>query len=443
MPALRPNAPTGLPPGAALLFAVAAGASVANVYFAQPLLATLGADFGIGERAVGAVVTLTQLGYGIGLLLLVPLGDRLDRKRLAVAQMLALAFALTAVATARSPGVLFAAFAAVGLLAVVTQLLVASAAALADDTSRGRVVGTVTAGIVVGILLARTVAGLLADAAGWRSVYAASAVLSVAVAAALARILPSGGARPTPPPYRKLLGSLPELLRTEPLFRQRAVIALLLFASFGTLWSSVALPLSEPPYTLSHSAIGAFGLAGAAGALAASPAGRLADRGYARHVTGGGLALLTLSWLPLAATTSTLWALAAGAIVLDLAVQAVHVTNQTVLYALRPDAGSSLIGGYMVFYSLGSALGAITATTLYAAAGWHAVCALGASFALAGLGVWALGERGARRARSSAAATASGGQDIRTSTPELRKRSTQSANHEASASAACRAATSE
>lgn len=247
-------------------------------------------------------------------------------------------------------------------------------------------------------------------------------------------VLPVGGARPTPPPYRKLLGSLPELLRTEPLFRQRAAIALLLFASFGTLWSSVALPLSEPPYALSHSAIGAFGLAGAAGALAASPAGRLADRGYARQVTGGGLALLTLSWLPLAATTSSLWAPAVGAIVLDLAVQAVHVTNQTVIYALRPDAGSSLIGGYMVFYSLGSALGAITATTLYASAGWPAVCASGAAFALAGLAVWAVGERRAGRG---------GARDNRTSTPELRKTSTRSTNQEAPASAACRAATSE
>lgn len=168
------------------------------------------------------------------------------------------------------------------------------------------------------------------------------------------------------------------------------MFGLLIFAAFSTLWSSVALPLSEAPYFLSHSAIGALGLIGVVGALAAAAAGRLNDRGLSRRTTGIALALLAASWLPLSFTRGSLWALFAGVILLDLAVQAVHVTNQTLIYALHPEAGSRLIGGYMVFYSIGSATGAIAATSLYTVAGWGAVCALGAGFSCLGLALWAV-----------------------------------------------------
>ncbi|MFJ2636906.1 MFS transporter [Streptomyces sp. NPDC087422] len=376
--------------GVTLLFAVACGTSVANVYFAQPLLVTLGRDFSIGTATVGAIVTLTQVGYGLGLFFLVPLGDLLDRRRLVVAQLLFLAGALTAVGTAGDAALLLVGLAAVGLLAVVTQTLVAFAASLAPPGERGRVVGLVTSGVVVGILLARTASGVLADLAGWRSVYLTSAVLTCALALALHRLLPSRpGAPRTSGGYGRLLRSTVTLFARERLLRIRALLALLVFAAFSVLWSSVALPLSEPPLSLSHTAIGAFGLAGAAGALAATAAGRLNDRGLSQRTTGIALTLLTASWLPLAFTRQSLWALAVGVIVLDLAVQAVHVTNQTLVHALRPEAGSRLIGGYMVFYSLGSASGAFAATTLYAAAGWPAVCALGAALSLAALLLWA------------------------------------------------------
>ncbi|GLW11882.1 MFS transporter [Microtetraspora sp. NBRC 13810] len=381
----------GEPP--TLLLALAAGTSVANVYFAQPLLVTLGADFAIGPAALGTMVTLTQLGYGLGLFLVVPLGDLADRRRLVVTQLLLLAAALVAVGTAASAAVLLAGMAAVGLLAVVTQTLVACAASLAVPARRGAVVGTVTSGVVAGILLARTVSGLLADFAGWRSVYLASAALTCAVAVALRRALPPGGPPAPGLTYGRLLRSTVTLFAQERLLRLRAVFALLIFAAFSTLWSSVALPLSEPPLSLSHTAIGAFGLAGAAGAAAAAVAGRLNDRGHSRRTTGVALALLAASWLPLALTRQSLWALVGGVIVLDLAVQAVHVTSQSLIYPLRPDAGSRLIGGYMVFYSIGSAGGAAAATALYAAAGWTAVCALGAAISLLALLVWALTRR--------------------------------------------------
>ncbi|MFJ9179168.1 MFS transporter [Streptomyces sp. NPDC102360] len=377
--------------GTVVLFAVACGAAVANVYFSQPLLVTMGQELAMSPALVGSVVTVTQIGYGLGLFFLVPLGDMTDRRRLIVAQLLLLVLALAVVATSGTAAVLLAGMAATGFLAVVTQTLVAFAASLAPPVARGRVVGLVTSGVVIGILLARTASGLVADLAGWRAVYLASATLTALLAPVLYRVLPGhGGTRPEPLRYGRLLRSTVTLFARERLLRVRALLGLLIFAAFSTLWSSVALPLSRPPYSWSHSAIGALGLIGVAGALAANVAGRLNDRGLSHRTTGTALALLAASWLPLAFTRGSLWALVAGVLLLDLAVQAVHVTNQTLIYALHPDAGSRLIGGYMVFYSIGSATGAIAATSLYEAAGWGAVCVLGAAFSLLGLGLWAI-----------------------------------------------------
>ncbi|WP_079042032.1 MFS transporter [Streptomyces aureus] len=384
------SGPAGPRRGVVPLLAVACGAAVANVYFSQPLLVTMGQDLAMSPALVGSVVTLTHVGYGLGLFLLVPLGDTADRRRLIVAQLLLLVLALTVVATAGRAVILLAGMAATGLLAVVTQTLVAHAASLAPPAERGRVVGLVTSGVVTGILLARTASGVMADLAGWRSVYLASAALTTLLALVLYRALPRhGGAPPKALRYGQLLRSTVTLFAHDRLLQIRALLGLLVFAAFSTLWSSVALPLSDAPYFLSHSAIGALGLIGVAGALAATAAGRLNDRGHSRRTTGIALALLAASWLPLAFTRGSLWALFAGVILLDLAVQAVHVTNQTLIHARHPEAGSRLIGGYMIFYSIGSATGALAATSLYTTAGWGAVCALGAVFSCAALALWA------------------------------------------------------
>ncbi|WP_435972105.1 MFS transporter [Streptomyces sp. Qhu_M48] len=389
------GSPPAPPRGVFILFAVACGAAVANVYFSQPLLVTMGHDLAMSPALVGSVVTLTHVGYGLGLFFLVPLGDVANRRRLIVAQLLLLVAALVAVSVARTAAVLLAGMAATGLLAVVTQTLVAFAASLAPPTGRGRVVGLVTSGVVIGILLARTASGLMADLAGWRSVYLASASLTALLALVLYRVLPRhSDAASATLRYGQLLRSTITLFARERLLRLRALFGLLIFAAFSTLWSSIALPLSEAPYFLSHSAIGALGLIGVVGALAATAAGRLNDRGHSRRTTGIALTLLAASWLPLAFTRSSLWALVVGVILLDLAVQAVHVTNQTLIYTLHPDAGSRLIGGYMVFYSIGSATGAIAATSLYTVAGWGAVCALGAAFSCLGLALWAFTRHG-------------------------------------------------
>ncbi|MDN3261160.1 MFS transporter [Streptomyces sp. CSDS2] len=388
-------APTGPPPARlVLLFAIACGSAVANVYFAQPLLVTLGERFSLGSGLLGAIVTVTQVGYAAGLFLLVPLGDLADRRRLITLQLGLLAAALLAVALAPGTAVLLAALAMVGGLAVVTQTMVAAAAHLAAPAFRGRVVGAVTSGVITGILLARTVAGVLADLAGWRSVYLFSAAVTATLAVLLRRALPAGQPPADRIPYRRLLASTVTLFARNRLLRVRGALALLAFAAFSTLWSSVVQPLSSPPWSLSHTAIGAFGLAGAAGALAAGIAGRWNDRGLAQRTTGTALVLLALSWLPLAFTRQSLWALAVGTVLLDFAVQAVHVTNQTLIHAVRPDAGSRIIGGYMIFYSAGSALGATGSSLAYAAAGWTGVTALGAAFSCAALLLWATSRGG-------------------------------------------------
>jgi len=371
-----------------LLFAIACGLAVGNVYYAQPLLDAMAEAFAMSPATIGIVITLTQIGYGIGLVLLVPLGDLLNRRRLIVTQTLLSAAALLMIALAPDSAWLLLGMTLTGLLAVVTQVLVAYAATLAVPAQRGRVVGVVTSGIVVGILLARTVAGAMADLAGWRAIYLLSAGLTLLMALLLLRVLPKNEAAQPTSRYGALIASVFSLFRQEPVLRQRAILALLTFASAMVLWTPMVLPLAAPPLSLSHSEIGLFGLAGAAGALAAARAGHLADRGLGQWVSGLSLLLMLASWLPIALTQSSLWALLLGVITLDLGLQAVHVTSQSMIYSVRPEAQSRLTAGYMLFYSIGSALGSITSTAMYAWAGWTGVCLLGAAINAVALGYW-------------------------------------------------------
>lgn len=380
-----------------LLFAIACGMSVANIYFAQPLLDELSYEFNMDYAVIGILITVTQIFYALGLLLLVPLGDLLNQRRLIIGQMAISMAALVIVGTASSGAMLFAGLALVGLLAVVTQTIVAFVATVAAPAERGRAVGMVTSGIVIGILLARTISGVLKDLAGWRSVYLFSAALMLLMVYALYKTLPNVERKIKTLSYSQLLKSVLVLFLQERLLRVRAVLAMLIFTAFSILWTPLVLPLSAPPLSLSHSAIGAFGLVGVVGALAAAKAGKLADRGYGQRTTGIALSLLLLSWLPISYTERSLFALVIGIILLDLAVQAVHVTNQSMIFALRPQARSRMVAGYMIFYSIGSAAGSIASTHIYAQYGWHGVCVLGASVSAVALIFWAVtkGDKGA------------------------------------------------
>lgn len=379
-----------------LLFALTCAVAVANVYFAQPLLDAIAASLHLAPAMTGSVVTATQIGYAIGLLLIVPLGDLLERKRLILAQLVLSAVALTAVGTAQRWSALLGAMVCVGLMAVVVQVLVAYTATLAAPSQRGQAVGTVTSGVVLGILLARLTSGIIADLAGWRAVYFCSAALMLIMALILYKAIPATGRPPARSTYRALLLSVFELLVTEPILRVRGAFALLIFAAFSVLWTAMVLPLSAPPLSLSHTQIGLFGLAGIAGALAASKAGGWADRGLGQRTTGIALGLLTLSWLPSAFAETSLLALVGGVVILDFAVQAVHVTNQSLILAASPAAQSRLVGAYMCFYSIGSALGAAAATQVYAAWDWVAVCILGATISAAAWLFWLWTQRPGR-----------------------------------------------
>ena len=370
------------------LFAVTCALAVANVYFAQPLLESMAASLSVSPGTIGVVVTATQAGYAVGLLFIVPLGDLLNRKKLILTQLLLSALALCAVGLAQTWGMLLGAMVLVGLMAVVVQVVVAYAATLASPEQRGEAIGTVTSGVVLGILLARFVSGAVADLAGWRGVYFVSAILMVGIALVLFRTMPASTTPPARGGYWPLLHSVFQLYLTERTLRVRGTFALLIFAAFSVLWTSMVLPLSAPPLSLSHTQIGLFGLAGVAGALAAARAGRLADQGLGNRTTGVALALLTFSWLPTAFVESSLLAMIAGVVLLDFAVQAVHVTNQSLIFAARPDAQSRLVGAYMCFYSVGSGLGAIAATYTYAHFGWVAVCILGATISAVALLYW-------------------------------------------------------
>jgi predicted MFS family arabinose efflux permease len=374
-----------------MLFACASGLSVANVYYAQPLLDAISADFSISHAAVGAVIAVTQIGCALSLLLLVPLGDRLDRRQLMLSQLFALVVALAGVGLATSASALLFGMLAVGLLGTaMTQGLIAYAATAAAPADRGRIVGAAQGGVVIGLLLARVVAGTISDWAGWRGVYFFSALIMLGLAFLLWRALP----RQAPPSirltYSQLIFSMFTLLMRERVLQIRGVIALLMFSVFSIFWSVLVLPLSTAPYNFSHTVIGTFGLVGAVGALGATRAGLLADRGLGQWTSGIALFLLLFSWVPLWFTASSLWFLVLGIVILDLGGQAVHVTNQSMIFEAQTGAHSRLVGCYMLFYSIGSGLGAVASTEIYAMMGWHGVCLLGVGVSLLALMFWGI-----------------------------------------------------
>jgi predicted MFS family arabinose efflux permease len=370
-----------------LLLAVACGAAVANNYYAQPLLHTIATSFGVSEATAGLLVTAGQVGYAVGLALLVPLGDLLERRRLIARMLVLTAVAQTLAAAAPTFAVLASALALAGVTSVVAQIIVPMAASLATDNERGQVVGKVMSGLIIGILLARTVSGLIASVAGWRPVYVMAAAAMLLLAAVLYRALPE--VEPSERiSYRALLRSVLDLVREEPVLRQRMGLGAASLGCFSILWTPLAFLLSGPPYHYGTALIGLFGLAGLAGAAAAPAAGRLADRGRGRYATLGAIVILLGSWSLLDLGAHSLAALIAGTIALDLGVQALHISNQSAIYALRPQARSRLNTAYMVAYFLGGAVLSAAASLVYTAAGWNGICALGALTAAAALWFW-------------------------------------------------------
>ena len=385
----------GMGPWMVALFAVACGVSAANLYYAQPLLPLISRELHTGSGTAALIITAAQVGYGVGLALIVPLGDIVIRRKLVPGILAVAALALFAAAAAPDIVVLIAAVAVAGLCSVAAQILVPYAATLASDWQRGRVVGTVMSGLLLGILLARTVSGLIAEAAGWRAVYATAGVMVLVLTAVLVRRMPDEHKRESLV-YSRLLGSVVHLMRTEPLLRLRSAIGALAFATFNVVWTSLAFLLVASPYRYSEAVIGLFGLLGAAGALAASFSGRLADRGLERWVSGASLTVVVGSMGLLALGSSRLWALVVGIVLADLGIQAVHIQNQQLIFSIHPEARSRLNTGYMVSYFIGGAVGSAATGVAYGAGGWSAVIVLGTCFSSAGLVLWAVSQVGRR-----------------------------------------------
>jgi predicted MFS family arabinose efflux permease len=370
-----------------LLLAFTAAATVANLYYAQPLLPEMARSLGVTAGTVGWVPVLTQVGYAVGLFLFIPLGDAVERRRLILVLVLASAAALAAAAAAPGLTWLAAASLAVGVFTVVPHVAVPLAAHLAAPSERGRVIGLIMSGVLAGILLARTASGLVGGALGWRMVYGLAAAGMVGLSIALARLLPHA-----PPEravrYPELLASLWTLVRDERELRQASLIGAAVFGSFSVFWTTLAFFLETPPYHWGAEGAGLFGLVGLSGALAAPAVGRVADRRGPRFATGLALGVAISSYAVFALLGSHLAGLVAGVVLLDVGVQSAHVCNLARVHALDPGARSRRNTVYMVSYFAGGALGTWLGVRAWVRLGWAGTCAAGAAFLLAALLAW-------------------------------------------------------
>jgi predicted MFS family arabinose efflux permease len=387
--------PAGMSRGLIVVFAIATGQAVSSNYLAQPLLDTLRSEFGVSSAVAGLIVTVAQIGYALGLVLLLPLGDLFERRRLITTLALITSAGLAAAALAPSVGLFAGAVGLVGFTSVMAQILVPFAATLAPEAERGRVVGTVMSGLLLGILLGRTVSGLIAAAAGWRMVYGAAAALMLAQAVVLYRVLPIYRER-VELAYPRLLASVLTIARAEPELLRCAVHGASGFAAFSGLWTTLAFLLAGPHYGYSTGIIGLFGLVGVAGALTASVVGRFTDRGWTYWLTGVTSMLIVAGYALIWLGAASLAALLVGILVLDIGCQGLHITNQSDIYRLRPEARSRINAFYMTSCFVGAALGSATAALVYDAFGWTGVCLFGAVVGLVSTLWWAVGPQTAR-----------------------------------------------
>jgi predicted MFS family arabinose efflux permease len=361
--------------------AAACGISVANIYYNQPLLAQMGVTF---ARDAAYLPMFTQLGAGMGMFLFVPLGDIFERRRLIV--LVCLSTTVATVLTALAPSMLFLAAVSllVGITSIVPHLILPFAAQVSAPEERGRVVGTVLGGLLIGILLARTASGFIGAAFGWRAVYWMAAGLMLSLAAILAKQLP----RSEPSvamSYPGLLRSIAVLVREQPLLREAALIGGMLFGAFSVFWATLIFRLATPPFHYGERVAGIFGLIGVAGALIAPVAGRITDSRTPRFTVGIGIGIAILSYLCFWLFGATFPGLVAGVILLDLGVQAGHVANQTRIYGLVQEARSRLNTVYMVTYFSGGALGSALGAYGWSVARWSGVCVAGLCLSLAAL----------------------------------------------------------
>lgn len=383
-----------LSPGLVRLMAVTCAVTVANLYYAQPLLHTIAAALHVSQGSASLLVTASQLGYAVGLLFIVPAGDIMRRRPLLTGLLAFCAVMLAGCAAAPGLPVLAAATALAAVTSVVVQMLVPYAATLASDDERGKVIGTLMGGLLIGILLSRTFAGVIAALAGWRAVYAIAAAAMAVTALALGRSLPNHG-RQLSISYAAQMRGVLDVVRAEPALRWRSLIAACGFGSFGCFWTTVTFLLASPQYGFSQLEIGLFALAGAAGAATSMAGGRILDRrpGLRWPVTGALLALLAASYALIGLGGAHLGALSLalliiGVLVMDACVQGAHLTNQSVIYDLLPEARSRLTTVYITTMFAGGAIGSAAGAQAYEHWGWTGATLAAAAFPVLGLACW-------------------------------------------------------
>jgi predicted MFS family arabinose efflux permease len=369
------------------LFAVAVGITVANLYYSQPLLASIATAFRVPAGAAGLLVTLTQVAYATGLVLIVPLGDLRRRHNMCAQLLTGAALALALAATAPSFAVLAIALVVTGLCTVVVQILIPFASTLAHERERGRVVGLIATGGLTGILLARTFSGLVASVAGWRAPFAIASVAMGVLALALWRTLPRVPPRAAMT-YPRLLRSVAILIRTEPLLRRRMLYSVTCFAGFSLVWTTLGFLLSRAPFHYGDGVIGLFGLAGLAGAMGARQFGRLHDRGWLQPATGIVLCAVLASWGLLALGAHSAILIATGLVLLDFGAQGQSVLSQAAVFGLGAENASRVATAYITANFAGGTVGSAMGSAVWGIGSWSAVCAIGAAVAAVGLIVW-------------------------------------------------------
>ena len=383
--------------GRLLILAAACGAAAANIYYNQPMLGDIARTLGARGGAIGLVPTATQIGFALGLLFLLPLGDRLQRRSLILTMSASLSVFLGLAAVAPSLAVLAVASALLGSVASMAQQIIAFGSQLAGQANRGKAVGSMMSGLLLGVLLARTLSGTVTAFWSWRSMFGVAALLMVAVTAVLSASLPKLKAL-TDLPYRGLLGSLWTLVRTDRVLREASLIGAMLFGAFSVFWSTLALHLEAPPLHFHSGVAGLFGLLGASGVLAAPMAGRAADRGRGHAVLWASCASVAVAFAVFAIGGMSLAGLVAGVILLDLGVWSAQIANQQRIFATRPAARGRVNAVYMVSYFAGGAGGSALGTQALSHGGWGLVSLAGGAMGCAALLALARGRLVARRA---------------------------------------------
>jgi predicted MFS family arabinose efflux permease len=351
---------------------------VANIYYNQPLLAAIGRTFHLSDSSASLVATATQVGYTLGMLFVVPLGDKLERKRMMLLMLVGAAVCMGLAAAAPSFAVLAGASVLLGIFSAVPQLLVPMAAHLAPEESRGRIVGRVMSGLLIGILLSRTVSGYVGLHLGWRAMFEIGAGLMVLLGALLAWKLPTD--QPTfTGSYGSLMKSLLTLTREQMPLRRAALVGASLFAAFSVFWTTLAFYLEGPAFGYGSDVAGFFGLIGAFGALAAPLAGKTADTRGPAYTVALGILMALAAYAILGFGGGYVAGLVVGVILLDVGVQATHISNQSMIFSLVPEARSRLNTVYMTAYFTGGSLGSVLGGLAWVHGGWPGVCALGGS----------------------------------------------------------------